>query len=115
MKFSFALALVSLTTTAVAATDYTFHMFYPPPPAANCSGDPEPIDGNGDRGCSGYFKNGAASAWRLNHIKDGCVVNFYSDKNCRDKLDWIDGKSPRGRCRSMPNYSAARTFDVSCP
>ncbi|KAI4865988.1 hypothetical protein F4820DRAFT_418298 [Hypoxylon rubiginosum] len=111
MRFPLAMALVSLTT-AVAASDYKFDMFYP---SANCTTEAEPISGDGDRGCSGYFKHGAASAWKLSNIKDGCVVNFYSDKSCRDKLDWIDGKSPKGQCKQMPSYSAARTFDVSCP
>ncbi|KAI1397983.1 hypothetical protein F4819DRAFT_502830 [Hypoxylon fuscum] len=114
MRIPFALVLVSLTAL-VAAKDYEFDMFYP----SGCSGTPEHISdnvgGDGKRGCSGYFTHGAASAWKLSNLRDGCVVNFYKDKGCQEKLDWIDGKSPKGQCKLMPGYTAARTFDVSCP
>ena len=113
MRFPLALALASLAASA-AANDYEFDMFYPSPPATGCAGEAEHIADSGDKGCLGYFRHGAASSWRLSNLKDGCVVNFYGDKNCQDKLDWIDGKSPKGECKTIPNYTAARTFSVTC-
>ncbi|KAI1772190.1 hypothetical protein F4818DRAFT_444422 [Hypoxylon cercidicola] len=80
-RFSLALALVSLAAT-VAAKDYEFDMFYPSPPDTGCAGEAEPISDNGKRGCSGYFKHGAASTWRSSNLKYGCVVTLYKDKSC---------------------------------
>ncbi|KAI2615812.1 hypothetical protein GGS26DRAFT_579023 [Hypomontagnella submonticulosa] len=115
MKFLMQLALVSLSTLA-AAKDYEFDMFYPSPPATGCGGTPEHISDNGSKGCSTGFHKGAASSWKLSGLKDGCVVTFYADRDCKEssKLDWIDGKSPNGQCKTMPNYTAARAFDVKC-
>ncbi|KAI1765008.1 hypothetical protein GGR53DRAFT_289496 [Hypoxylon sp. FL1150] len=113
MKFRIALALAALTAS-VAAKDYEFDMFYPSYPNTGCGGKAEHIADSGEKGCSSYFTHGAASAWKLSSLKDGCVVNFYSDKQCQDKLDWIDGKSPKGQCKDIPGYTAARAFEVKC-
>ncbi|KAI0382350.1 hypothetical protein F5Y04DRAFT_253565 [Hypomontagnella monticulosa] len=115
MKFPNTLAFISLLTLA-AANDYVFDMFYPSHPDTGCGGTPEQISDNGPRGCSTGFHKGAASSWKLSSLKDGCVVNFYADRDCKEssKLDWIDGKSPKGQCKTMPNYTAARAFDVKC-
>ncbi|KAI6088539.1 hypothetical protein F4821DRAFT_233204 [Hypoxylon rubiginosum] len=114
MKFPIALLLTALTAS-VAANDYEFDMYLTANPNEGaCSTEPEHIADSGEKGCASYFLHGAASAWKLKNLKSGCTVNFYSDTQCKDKLDWIDGKSPKGKCKEIPGFTAARAFEVKC-
>ncbi|KAI0168884.1 hypothetical protein GGR52DRAFT_574110 [Hypoxylon sp. FL1284] len=113
MKFPLALALVALTSM-VAAEKWDFEVYYPSPADKDCGGPAQRITGEGNKSCLKDFSRGAASAWKLHQLGGRCTMYFYTDQDCKDKIDWIDTESPRDQCKVMPNYEAARSYKVPC-